>query len=91
MPHDDTWLDDLQIAAADEPENAFARDSANQYLRAAVNRLPARQREALLLRVNEGMTYKQIAQARGLTYRIVLRDLTRAYATLRKQLQSRDG
>jgi RNA polymerase sigma factor (sigma-70 family) len=89
-PHDDSWLEELQIESGDEPENAFARNRANEYVQAAVDRLPPRQREVLLLHVNEGLTYKQIAQQRGLTYRIVLRDLTRAYSTLRMQLRLED-
>ena len=89
-PHDDSWLEELQIEAGDEPENAFARSRATEYVQAAVDRLPPRQREVLLLHVNEGLTYKQIAQQRGLTYRIVLRDLTRAYSTLRMQLRLED-
>lgn len=89
-PHDDSWLEELQIEAGDEPENAFARTRANEYVLAAVARLPPRQREVLLLHVNEGLTYKQIAQLKGLTYRIVLRDLTRAYSTLRMQLRLED-
>jgi RNA polymerase sigma-70 factor (ECF subfamily) len=89
-PHDDSWLEELQIEAGDEPENAFARSRSNEYVQAAVDKLPPRQREVLLLHVNEGLTYKQIAQQRGLTYRIVLRDLTRAYSTLRMQLRLED-
>lgn len=89
-PHDDSWLEELQIESGEEPENAFARTRANEYVQAAVDRLPPRQREVLLLHVNEGLTYKQIAQQRGLTYRIVLRDLTRAYSTLRMQLRLED-
>jgi DNA-directed RNA polymerase specialized sigma24 family protein len=52
--------------------------------------LPRRQRDLLLLHVDGGLTYQQIAQHRGLTYRIVLRDLTRAYSTLRHQCLSED-
>jgi RNA polymerase sigma-70 factor (ECF subfamily) len=89
-PHDDSWLEELQIESGDEPENAFAKSRANEYVQAAVDRLPPRQREVLLLHVNEGLTYKEIAQQRGLTYRIVLRDLTRAYSTLRMQLRLED-
>lgn len=89
-PHDDSWLEELQIESGDEPENAFAKTRANEYVQAAVDRLPPRQREVLLLHVNEGLTYKEIAQLRGLTYRIVLRDLTRAYSTLRMQLRLED-
>jgi len=89
-PHDDSWLEELQIESGEEPENAFARTRTNEYVQAAVDRLPPRQREVLLLHVNEGLTYKQIAQQRGLTYRIVLRDLTRAYSQLRMQLRLED-
>ena len=52
--------------------------------------MPERQRQVLLLHVNEGLTYKQIADRLGVTYRIVLRDLTRAYASLRMQLKAED-
>jgi RNA polymerase sigma factor (sigma-70 family) len=56
----------------------------------AVDKLPRRQREVLLLHVNEGLTYKQIAERLGLTYRVILRDLTRAYSQLRMQLKQDD-
>ena len=52
--------------------------------------LTGRQREVLLLHVNEGLTYKQIAERQGLTYRVILRDLTRAYSQLRMQLKQDD-
>ncbi|MGH8241018.1 MAG: RNA polymerase sigma factor, partial [Steroidobacteraceae bacterium] len=69
-PHDDSWLEDLQVEFNDEPENAIAREMAHKHMQAAVNRLPRRQREVLLLHVNEGLTYKQIAQRQGRTYRV---------------------
>jgi len=90
MPHEDSWLDELQMDAAMEPENAIARAGVNRRVRAAVDQLPARQREILLLHVDEGLTYKQIAQRQNLTYRIVLRDLTRAYGTLRRDVSVKD-
>lgn len=89
-PHDDSWLEELQIESGEEPENALAKTRTSEYVQAAVDRLPPRQREVLLLHVNEGLTYKQIAELRGLTYRIVLRDLTRAYSALRMQLRLED-
>jgi RNA polymerase sigma-70 factor (ECF subfamily) len=89
-PHDDSWLEDLQVEFNDEPENAIAREVAREYMQEAVNKLPRRQREVLLLHVNEGMTYKQIAERQGLTYRVILRDLTRAYSQLRMQLKQDD-
>ncbi|MFC4311699.1 RNA polymerase sigma factor [Steroidobacter flavus] len=90
LSHDEAWLEELQIEDAEEPENAVARTRMNQYLRAVIGRLPRRQREILLLHVDEEMTYKQIAQSQGLTYRTVLRDLTRAYSSLRQQCIKED-
>jgi RNA polymerase sigma factor (sigma-70 family) len=86
LPHDDVGLEDLQIDSQLQPENLFERAQKSAELRSAVDELPKRQREILLLYVSEGLTYKQIAKAKKLTYRIVLRDLTRAYVTLRKRL-----
>lgn len=90
QPHDRSWLDELQIDPSDQPDNAVFQNRASKHLQAAVNKLPKRQREVLLLHVNEGLTYKQIADRMGVTYRIVLRDLTRAYASLRLQLKAED-
>ena len=68
--------------------DAFTRVDAK--LRAAVEALPPRQRKVLLLHVHEGLTYKQIAEHLSLTYRVVLRDLTRAYSQLRLRLTLED-
>jgi RNA polymerase sigma-70 factor (ECF subfamily) len=90
MPHGEEGLEALQIDAEEEPESVFERAQACELVQAAVRRLPTRQREILLLHVREGLTYKQIAQQKGLTYRIVLRDLTRAYVTLKTQLSLKE-
>lgn len=90
QPHDRSWLDELQIDPADQPDNTAFQNRVSKHLQTAVDRLPKRQREVLLLHVNEGLTYKEIADRLNVTYRIVLRDLTRAYATLRMQLKAED-
>ena len=90
QPHDRSWLDELQIDPADQPDNTVFQNRVSKHLQTAVDRLPRRQREVLLLHVNEGLTYKEIADRLDVTYRIVLRDLTRAYATLRMQLKVED-
>ena len=90
QPHDRSWLDELQIDPSDQPDNAMFQSRVSKHLQTAVDQLPQRQREVLLLHVNEGLTYKQIADRLGVTYRIVLRDLTRAYASLRMQLKGED-
>jgi RNA polymerase sigma factor (sigma-70 family) len=88
--NDRGWLDQLQIDPLDQSDNAAFQARVSKHLQSAVNTLPKRQRDVLLLHVNEGLTYKQIADRLGITYRIVLRDLTRAYGALRMQLKADD-
>lgn len=90
QPHDQSWLEELQIEPSDEPENTVDRSLIHAHVQAAVESLPPRQREVLLYHVNDGLTYVQIAEKLGLTYRAVLRNLTRAYSQLRMQLNSED-
>ena len=80
----------LVLDPADQPDNTAFQNRVSKHLQTAVDRLPKRQREVLLLHVNEGLTYKEIADRLNVTYRIVLRDLTRAYASLRMQLKAED-
>lgn len=89
-PHEQGWLDELLIEPDQEPQNSVSQARSDESVQAAVDRLPRRQRDVLLLRVNEGLTYKQIADRLGLTPRVVLRDLTRAYSQLRMQLDPDD-
>lgn len=82
-PHEETWLEDLEIEEQGQPEKTLARAKMQEQIRAVVATLPAKQRETLILHITEGLTYKQIATKTGRTYRTVLRDLTRAYHTVR--------
>lgn len=88
QPNDRGWLDQLQIDSSGQSDKAAFQNGASNHLQGAVNQLPKRQREVLLLHVNEGLTYKQIADRLGITYRLALRDLTRAYGALRMQLKA---
>lgn len=90
MPHDDTWLADLQIEPDAEPESAVEHSLVDQQVRKAVSHLPPRQREVLLLHIRDDLTYKQIAAKLKLTPRVVRRDIARAYAQLRGELHSVD-
>lgn len=81
-------FDDFERATAgDNPEDQEGQDMAKELIRAAVDALPRRQRQLIELHIWENLTYKQIAEQQKLTYRIVLRDLTRAYTTLRIHLK----
>jgi DNA-directed RNA polymerase specialized sigma24 family protein len=63
----------------------------NEHARLAVNKLPSQQREALLMHVNEKLTYRQIAIRMKLPPRVVRRDIARAYSILRDELSSTQG
>lgn len=89
-PHDQEWLNDLLIEPDQEPENSVGQAGSDANVQAAVDKLPPRQRQVLLLRVNEGLTYKQIAERLELSPRVVLRDLSRAYSQLRTRLDPED-
>ncbi len=54
LPHDDVWLSDLQIEPDAEPESTVEHDLVNLHVRRAVNRLPPRQRQVLLLAHQRG-------------------------------------
>ncbi len=90
QPPNQSWLNELHIGPAAQPDTSVFQRRISKHLQSAVDQLPKRQREVLLLHVNEGLTYKQIAARLDVTHRIVLRDLTRAYGALRVQLKAED-
>jgi len=81
LPHAAEWLNELQ--AEGQPDETLARDDARRAVRAALARLPVRQREVLRLHFGEGLTRTQIAERLQLSERIVKRELVLAYAALR--------
>lgn len=89
-PHDDCELEELLSEGNDHPEIALAQTQRMQRVQAAIARLPARRREVLLSRMEDDMTCNQIAEHLGLSRRIVLRDLNRAYDVLRTRLKRED-
>jgi RNA polymerase sigma-70 factor (ECF subfamily) len=80
------WLDEEESV---EKERSGTRKGKSvnkalaKQLQAAVDRLPLRQRQVLLMHVNEGLTYEEIAKKLRMTPGIVRRDLVRAYAGVR--------
>jgi RNA polymerase sigma factor (sigma-70 family) len=84
-PHDPTWLDEIVMDEEYQPEKLLEREQLNETVEEAFFRLKPRQ-QLVLREHTSGLTYGQIAEKHGLTYRIVLRELTRAYSTLRMEL-----
>jgi len=71
------------------PDVEFDRERLRVALRAALAKLPDRQRQALLLQHYESMSYEQIAGVLGTTPRAVDSLLSRAKAALREELEDR--
>ena len=64
-------------------KNALVSDQ----VRAAVGKLPSRQREMLLLHVNDDLSYRQVAAKLKIAPHVARRDIANAYASLRCELQ----
>lgn len=77
----DAWVDALAVEPR-EVEDLIAESLATKYLKSAVEQLPSRERQVLLLHVNSGLTYWEIAGRLGLAEQVVLSDLSRAYSQL---------
>lgn len=82
----DHCFDDMSSAADTDDMNLFTAGLAARQVKAAVEQLPSREREILLLHVNSGLTYWEIAGRLGLAEHVVLSELSRAYSQLRVDL-----
>lgn len=71
------------------PEAVLEADETRAEVHAALTRLPTRQRELLLLRVQENKSYREIAEITGLTATNVGYLLHQALRTLGRQLAPR--
>jgi RNA polymerase sigma-70 factor (ECF subfamily) len=79
-------LIDLLVASMTSASKAFSRDQKQLLLLAALDKLPAEQREALRLRYVDGLPSKDIAQRLGKTDGAVRVMLTRSLAKLQQIL-----
>lgn len=83
-PHSAKWLED--IFDSFDIEDSFDREIENQKIVNAIATLPERQAAALKMHIFDGMPYKAIAKEMHVTPRIVMRDLSSAYAEIRRAL-----
>ncbi len=77
------WLDAIAFDPPEDGDELLAEGLAAKHLRAAVEQLSSHERHVLLLHVNCGMTYWEIAGQLGVAEQAVLSDLSRAYSQLR--------
>lgn len=71
-------------------DELISQTLAARQLRKSVDQLPSNQRQVLLLHVNNGLTYWEIAARLGMDEEIVLRDLAHAYSQLRLELSAEE-
>jgi RNA polymerase sigma-70 factor, ECF subfamily len=64
---DDTAVDERQAATEFDALDEIVAEEAQRRVRSAVEQLSRLQREVFLLRVNEGLSYKEIAEVVGST------------------------
>ena len=76
-----------ETAGGAQPIHGLLRDEMRERVRAAVDRLPERQRMAILLQRFEGQSYEQVADGLGLTVPATKSLLHRARSSLKTMLQ----
>lgn len=72
-------------------DESLEREETRSAVRAALDRLPDRQRQAVILRQYEELSYEEIAAAMGATVPAVESLLHRAMTALRKELGEKRG
>jgi len=79
-------LETLPLPGGVRPDEAHLRSEETQAVRAAVLRLPAASRAALILREYEGLSYREIAEALSIPIGTVMSRLNYARRKLRQEL-----
>ena len=77
-------------AGAGADDQLISQTLAASQLRKSVDQLPPHERQVLLLHVNNGLTYWEIAARLGKDEEVVLRDLAHAYSQLRLELSAEE-
>jgi len=76
--------EEVEMLSAENPQKQFIQEQTNQYLAAAIQKLPENQRSALLLSYYQGLSNKQIAEILSISVEALESQLVRT----RKKLQS---
>jgi RNA polymerase sigma-70 factor, ECF subfamily len=84
-------VDEVYLAAEDpSPEGDLVAQDDRRRLYEALERLPAKQRAVITLKVEQGLSYQEISQVLGGTAGAARVNYCQALKTLKKQLQSED-
>jgi RNA polymerase sigma-70 factor (ECF subfamily) len=74
----DPFDEEQHISAAADPETLLLRSDTAASIDRAMNRLPARLRELLILRELDGLSYREMAAVKGIPIGTVMSGLSRA-------------
>jgi len=81
---------ELTLVAEDSPEAGLTASEERQRLYAALERLPAKQRAVLALKLERGLSYKEISEELGGTAGAARVNYCQALKTLKKCLKSEE-
>lgn len=90
-PHDSADLEFLIAPESQECYSIVQQESAKRIIDGIIGQMPVRRQKILMMHTDGGYTYKQVAKHTGVTYRIVLRELTRAYTHIRGSIPSSEN
>jgi RNA polymerase sigma factor (sigma-70 family) len=79
---------DVSSDCGSSDDELISQSLAARQLRKSVEQLPSHERQVLLLHVNNGLTYWEIAARLNMDEEVVLRDLAHAYSQLRLELSA---
>lgn len=82
----DETLHSADANAGTGPEAKLLQSADSQMVRRALDELPVNFREVLILRELEGLTYKEIAEVKGVPIGTVMSSLSRARSQLRDRM-----
>lgn len=83
-------LDEISIAGTESPEADLVSQDDRRRLYAALERLPAKQRAVITLKVEQGLSYQEISQVLGGTAGAARVNYCQALKTLKKYFHSED-
>lgn len=83
-------VDDMILAGDESPESDLVSQEDRQRLYAALEKLPAKQRAVITLKVEQGLSYQEISQVLGGTAGAARVNYCQALKTLKKYFHSED-
>lgn len=85
MEHSSDPLDTLESPGSNQAQ-LFEQEERQKVMRSAMEALPSATRNAMVLHVQQDMTYEQVAEHMGVSRRAVKRYIAKGYAAMRAAL-----